>query len=125
MRKTRIVLAKMPPIMHEILKDLVNRQPDMEVVAEVGTLAGLPEAIESHGAEAVIVTLYPKEAPEAVCSLQTRYPRIMVLSFADDRHGPVVWPCRGAPQAVAADGSAVVDALRQRARDSVPANSIH
>jgi hypothetical protein len=124
MDKTRVVLCKLPPLMREILRDLVNRQADLEVVDEVDALAGLPAAIEARRAEAVIVALSSEAAASAVCALQTDHPGIMVLSFIDGQHRPVVWSCNGDPQPVEAVETAVVGVLRQcQTAATIPSDS--
>jgi DNA-binding NarL/FixJ family response regulator len=122
MEKTRVVLCNMPPIMREIIRDLVDRQGDMEVVGDVKTLAGLPQALNACRAEAVVVGLSARDAASTISALQTERPGVLVLSFIDNQHGPIVWSCEGAPQPVEPAGNAVVHALRQCQRAEAGAN---
>ncbi len=56
MEKRRAVLANIPQIPAQILRDLVNQQRDMAVVGEVRTLGELPAAVAALQGEVVILT---------------------------------------------------------------------
>jgi DNA-binding NarL/FixJ family response regulator len=55
LERTRIVLIDMPPLLREIVRDAVAREPDLELVAELEDGPGVAAALEHDGADFVIV----------------------------------------------------------------------
>ncbi len=110
--KLRVVLGTMPRILRQILSDLVNRQPDMKVVGGVRTLAGLPKAIESCRAEAVILTLSPLDDAESLCALRRHHPGLVLLTVARDRDRAAIWLPNKGPQPVEMSAASILSALR-------------
>lgn len=110
--KTRVVLANMPRILATIVRDLVDRQPDMGVVATV-RLADVVSAARSLHPEAVILT--PSRADPAHATreaLRRERPDLAILElrFRDGR--AVLWAPPREPVAVELSAAGVVAALR-------------
>lgn len=117
MEKLRVVLANMPQILKQILRDLVDRQPDMAIAGEVGTLAELPSAVAALQAQAVILTFSPPRAGRAICRvLRERYPALTLLGLALGNDRAVVWPPGTAPRPIEITASGILKALREHSR---------
>jgi hypothetical protein len=113
MGKVRVVLANASQLLTHILRDLVNRQPDMAVVGEVRTLADLPTVITSLHPQAVIVTFSPPSTGVSVCCpLRARYPTLTLLGVAPIIDRAMVWFPDAFPQSIELSGGAIVRALR-------------
>lgn len=80
--KVRVVLAEMPEILRYILRDLLSKQADMEVVGEVRSPASLPTAVASFRAEVVILTLSPA-SESSLCALREQYPGLALLGAGE------------------------------------------
>lgn len=117
--KLRVVLANMPQILKLILRDLVNRQPDMAIVGEVRMPGRLSSTALSAAAEAVILTLSPPSVGQPVCrALRERHPAITLLGV-DARSGrAAVWYPGEAPRPIELSTVGILTALRDsRTRD--------
>lgn len=113
MGQLRVVLANMPHILRQILRDLVDRQPDMTVVGEVRTLIELPAAVVSLRAEAVILTLSPPGVSQLVCRvLRRRYPGVTVLGLVPRDDRAVLWLPNAAPRPIELSAGTILGALR-------------
>lgn len=113
METLRVVLANMPQILKQILRELVNRQPDMAIVGEMRTLAELPAAIAFLQAEAVILTFSPPSAGRSVCGvLREHHPALTLLGLALRNDRAVVWPPDAAPQPIEMTAAGILSALR-------------
>lgn len=115
MKKRRVVLFNMPRILGHILRDLVDRQPDMAVVGEVRSLVELPQAIASLRAEAVILTLSPPGVVRSVCgALRKHHPALTLLGLVPSCDQVIVWSTNAAPQHIEMTASGILVALRGR-----------
>ena len=113
MDKLRVVLANMPQILRQIMRDLVDRQPDMAIVGEVRTLAELPDAITASRAQAVILTLSPPSPGLSFCeTLLARHPTLTLVGLALRHDRAVIWPPWTGPRAIEMSGQAILGALR-------------
>jgi DNA-binding NarL/FixJ family response regulator len=112
-KQARVLIANMPPILGQILTGLVNAQPDMSVVGEVRSLAGLPPAIASLRAAAVILTLPRPSVGRAMCrAIRRHHPAITLLGQVPGMDRIVVLPAGGAASCIAMSASGIVRALR-------------
>ncbi len=113
MDKVRVVLANMPQILTHILRDLVNRQPDMAVVGEVRTLADLLNIVASLRPQAVILTFCPPSTGLSVCRpLRERSPALTLLGLALNNDRAVAWIPDAFPRSIELSAGAIVSALR-------------
>ncbi len=111
--KVRVVLANMPRILTHILRDLVNRQPDMAVVGEGRRLADLPPLITSLHPEAVILTFSPPSTGMSVCCrLRERFPALTLLGLAVNNDRAVAWFPDASPRPIELSAGAIVGAIR-------------
>ena len=83
MKKIRILLANSRPrIMREVMRQLIERQPDMEIVGEVLALSALICVAKETQADVIIVTLEDSEALRLVSQLLAECPGMAILALA-------------------------------------------
>ena len=83
MKKIRILLANnRPRIMREVMKQLIERQPDMEIVAEVLDLSALSRVAEEAAADVIIVALEDSDALRLGRQLLAERPEMAILALA-------------------------------------------
>ncbi len=115
MEKLRVVLANMPQILRQIVRDLIDQQRDMAVVGEVRTLGEVSAAIAALQGEVVILTFPPSCAGEQICYvLRERYPTLTLLGLAVQHDRAVIWPPDAPPKPIALSAIAILRALRAR-----------
>jgi hypothetical protein len=85
MRKQHIVLANGSRLVHEMLKRILLKTENLEVVQEVANHKRLPAEIENSDAEWVILSL-PVESnlPEWVDTYIIEHPSIRFMAIAND-----------------------------------------
>ena len=94
MKKIKIVLANRPRMMREVIKEMIEAQPDMEVVGEVLNPVDLLVAVRETAADAVILGLEDSEEPGVCSHLLAEYPGVTILALAPDRRTAVIRPGR-------------------------------
>ena len=83
MKKIRILLANnRPRIMREVMKQLIERQPDMEIVAEVLDLLTLSRVAEEAAVDVIIVALEDSDALRLGRQLLAERPEMAILALA-------------------------------------------
>lgn len=83
MKKIRILLANnRPRIMREVMRQLIARQPDMEIVAEVLDLSALSRVAEETAADVIIVALEDSDALRLGRQLLAEHPDMVILALA-------------------------------------------
>lgn len=85
MPPSRIILANGSRFLHEMLKRVIEKTPDLQVVDEVTNLARLPSAISQTDAQWVIMSLpLDGEIPGVVKSWLIAHPSVRILAMATD-----------------------------------------
>jgi DNA-binding NarL/FixJ family response regulator len=85
MQPCRIILANGSRFLQEMLKRVIEKTPDLQVVGEIAGLAQLSSTIAKTEAEWVIVSLLPDgKIPEMVESSLIAHPSVRVLALAAD-----------------------------------------
>jgi DNA-binding NarL/FixJ family response regulator len=83
MKKIRILLANnRPRMMREVMRQLIECQPDMEIVAEVLDLSALSRIAEETAADAIIVALEDSNALRLGRQLLAERPEMALLALA-------------------------------------------
>lgn len=83
MKKIRILLANnRPRMMREVMRQLIARQPDMEIVAEVLDLSVLRRVAEETAADVIIVALEDSNALRLGRQLLAERPEMVLLALA-------------------------------------------
>jgi DNA-binding NarL/FixJ family response regulator len=85
-RRTKVLLATMPPVVRGLLVHLLRSQTDVEVVhARAPGPLGLVEAVRHAGADLVIeVVPNPEEMPAGYPRVLDEYPDVAILALARD-----------------------------------------
>jgi DNA-binding NarL/FixJ family response regulator len=66
--KIKVLLASRPKLLSEVIRYMVARQPDMEVVSEVLDPIELMLAVKATNADVVIVTPLPANGEPHICT---------------------------------------------------------
>jgi DNA-binding NarL/FixJ family response regulator len=83
MRKITVLLAIQPRMLSEVIRRLVERQPDMEVVKEGSDAIALRFAIKATEAQVIILTLTDSEEESGICrDLLADYPRLRIIALS-------------------------------------------
>lgn len=79
--KTKVLLASRPKLLSEVIRYLVSRQPDMEVVSEVLDPLELLLAVKATNADVVIVTPLPANGEPHICTqLLAAYAQLKIVT---------------------------------------------
>jgi DNA-binding NarL/FixJ family response regulator len=83
MRKIKVLLAIRPRMIADVVRHLVEQQPDMAVIGEVIDLTELLLAIRTTGAEVVIITPADSDGESGICSdLLLTYPQLKIMALS-------------------------------------------
>jgi DNA-binding NarL/FixJ family response regulator len=83
MKKIRVLLANSRlRIMREVMRQLIERQPDMEIVAEVLDLLDLVRVAKETAADVIIVALEDVNALRLDTQLLAECPEVSILALA-------------------------------------------
>lgn len=117
MKKIRILLANRPQMMRELVREMIKRQSDMEVVGEVLNPVDLLVAVRESEADAVILAL--KDSREVgLCShLLTGYPNLTIVGLTSDgKNAFIEQLCPRRVEIVDPSEKSILNALRQAVR---------
>jgi DNA-binding NarL/FixJ family response regulator len=87
MHKMKVLLAIRPRLLSAVVRHLVARQPDMEVVSEVMNLSEIGAALRATAVEVVILTPADTGKEPETCSqlwVESPHLRILTLSATGD-----------------------------------------
>ena len=83
MNKTRILLSSRPKLLSEVIRDLIEHQPDMEVVGEVIDPIQLLRAAGETAVDVVIVTPIEANGEPRIClHLLATFPPLKVVTLS-------------------------------------------
>ena len=93
MQQHRIVVANKQRLLRQMLRRVIEKTPDFQVVGEISGLTRLPEYVDQVDAQWVIVSLESDgNMPEEIETLLAQYPTVRVLAVASDgSHVKVKW----------------------------------
>ena len=79
----KVLLANSPRMLRESLKELIQRQDDMEVVGEVLDPLEVLLSVNEYDADVVVVSLPETLEDPGICShLLVEYPRLVILALS-------------------------------------------
>lgn len=84
MKKIRLLLAYRPRIRREVIRELIKRQPDMEIVGEVLDPVKVLLAAKDTQPDVVVVSLSDSEESGLSSHLLGEYPNLTVLGLASE-----------------------------------------
>ena len=83
MRKIKVLLASRPKLLSEVIRKMVERQPDMEVAGEVLDPFELLATAKTTPVEVVIVTPLEANGEPHICSqLLAKHPRLKIVALS-------------------------------------------
>ena len=82
MQKITVLLAIQPRMLSEVIRRIVERQPDMEVVKEGNDAIELRIAIKATEAQVIILTLTDSEESGICRDLLAEYPRLKIIALS-------------------------------------------
>jgi len=81
--KIKVLLASRPKLLSEVIRNMIERQPDMEVLDEVLDPIELLRAIKANNADVVILTpLEPNGEPHICSQLLAELPRLKIVTLS-------------------------------------------
>ena len=121
MEKIRILLANSRPrIMREVIRQIIRRQPDMEIVGEVLDLSVLVRTAQETAADVIIVALEDSVALGLGSQLLTECPDVIILELASQ--GDVAFigqVCLGRREIAEPSEANILSALRHAIQDPI------
>jgi DNA-binding NarL/FixJ family response regulator len=127
MKPYRVILANQPRLLRSLLRRVLQKSADMDVVGEVTDLDNLPPKVEQTNAQWVIVSLWRNgDFPEAFRSLLVKHPALCLLGLAADGSQAII-RCPGAAEFAVSNLSleSLFAALRSREpNERVPAEKL-
>ena len=82
MQKIRVLLASRPKMLSDVVRNMIARQPDMEVVGEVLDPVELFFAAKAKSVDVVIVTPLDWEEEPSICRhLLAEHPQLKILTL--------------------------------------------
>jgi len=109
-KKIRVLLANRPRMMREVVREMIEALPDMEVVGEVVNPVDLLVAVRETGADALILGLEDSEEPGVTSHLLAEYPDLTILGLAANGKKAFVRPRR--QEILAPTGAKILTAIR-------------
>ncbi len=118
MKKIKILLANHPRMMREVVREMIEAQPDMEVVGEVVNPVDLLVAVKGTEADAVILDLEDSEEAGLTSHLLAEYPDLTILGLAANGKTAFIRPRRR--EILDPTGAKILSTLREAIRRHVP-----
>jgi DNA-binding NarL/FixJ family response regulator len=119
-----VVLATMPALLGDIVRETLAAYPDVEVVAEVEARDGIASAVRRTGARVVVVGISPVGRlglSGLLRDLLAEHPRLTVIALASDGRDGYVYRLRPHEVPIAdLSPAALVQAIR-----ATPAMGVH
>jgi DNA-binding NarL/FixJ family response regulator len=106
--------------MREVMRQLIKRQPDMEIVGEVLDLSALIRAAKETAADVIIVALEDSVALGLSSQLLAECPNVIILELASK--GDVAFigqVCLGRREIVEPSEANILSALRHAIQDPI------
>lgn len=110
MNTIKILLANRPRMLREVVRKMIEAQPDMEVVGEVLDPLDILVAVRDTQADAVILDLEDSEESELTSHLLVEYPNLTILGLAANGKTAFLRPRRH--EILEPTGAKIVNALR-------------
>jgi DNA-binding NarL/FixJ family response regulator len=128
MKSYRVILANQPRLLRSLLRRVLRKSGDIDVVGEVTDLESLPSKVEQTDAQWVIVSLWRNgNFPDALRSLMVEHPALCLLGLAEDGSQAII-RCPGSAEAAVSRLSldSLLAALRsQEPNERIPAEKLH
>ncbi len=93
-RKITFLLANRPRMIREVLRELIERQEDMEVVGEALDPVDILMAVREKEPDAIVLALSGSEEPGLCSHLLAEYPNLTILGLRSDGKTAFIRPRR-------------------------------
>jgi DNA-binding NarL/FixJ family response regulator len=100
----RVVLATMPPLLGDIVRATLARDPDVEILVEVASHEAVARALAQSGADVAILGVAPggwSGLSQLLRETLAAYPRLTIITLASDGRSGYVY--RMQPRGVVID----------------------
>ena len=116
MNKIRVLLSSRPKLLSEVVRNMIEHQPDMEVVDEIIDPVQLLLAVRITKVDVVIVTPLDSSGEPKICRhLLAEYPKLKVVTVSATGEAAYLYQtnlarlCLDEPS-----GQSILDAIRER-----------
>jgi hypothetical protein len=92
-RRIRVVLAEMPPLLNDIVRTILGSQPDMDVEPAAVPTHEIASARTLVGADVLILAEERSQRDDYAPALYA-HPRLRLVAISDDRRGAVLYELR-------------------------------
>ena len=117
-KKIRIILANRPQLARDVVRGIIDRQGDMEVVREAEQRFDLLLAVKETHADAVILSAHDSDVQGLCSHLLAEYPGLTILALSvEGRSAFVEQLCPSRREIADPSNERVLAALRQAIRD--------
>lgn len=82
--KIRVLLSNGQSMFSDVLRDMIQIQPDMEVVGEIPEPLELLVAVAETGAEVVVMPVHENREPGICSHLLSEYPSLLLITVSHD-----------------------------------------
>lgn len=121
MKKIRVLLANRPRLMREVMREILESQPDMEVVGEVLDPLGLLVAVREMEADSVVLALRDSEESGLRSHLLAEYPNLTILCLASEGETAFIEQlCPRRKEIIDPSEASILNALRHSVREPCP-----
>ena len=93
MRRIRVVLAEMPPLLNDIVRTVLGSQADVELELRPVPAADIVSADAVSQADVLILAEQRSHRDNYAATLYA-HPRLRVVAISDDRRGAVLYELR-------------------------------
>jgi two-component system, NarL family, response regulator DesR len=90
----RVVLATMPPLLGDIVRATLARDPDVEILAEVASHDAIAPAVDRSDADVAILGVSPGEwsgLSHVLRETLAAHPRLIIIALASDGRSGYVY----------------------------------
>jgi DNA-binding NarL/FixJ family response regulator len=92
MPKINVMFSSRPKLLSEVMRNFIERQPDMKVVGEVVDPIELIFALRVTPADVVIITPHEANGEPRICShLLKEYPRLKILILTAESEAAYIY----------------------------------
>jgi DNA-binding NarL/FixJ family response regulator len=92
MRPTRVVLGRMPRLLREIVMQLIQGEPDVQILGEATEEDAVASLLQGGDADVLVIEDAADEGPDFGQRLVCRYPHVRVLALSPDgRRAELRW----------------------------------
>ncbi len=120
MRKIKVLLASRPKMLSDVVRNMIGRQPDMEVVGEVLDPQSLLVTVRATPAEVIIVTTLEANDEAHICSqLLAEHPQLKIVTLSAKNEAAYLYESGSRKKRIEEPcEQTILDALREAVRFS-------